>query len=72
MQQLVEQVYTQVVQIWCIINMIPTIQHFLYVYSNRDGGAEHYPFILRGLFFNMRLSQKEKKKTCSALVKKYV
>lgn len=52
--------------------MIPTIQHFLYIYSNRDGGAEHYPFILRGLFFNMRLSQKEKKKTCSALVKKYV
>lgn len=40
--------------------MIPTIQHFLYVFSNRDGGAEHYPFILRGLFFNMRLSKKEK------------
>lgn len=37
MQQLVEEVYTQVVQIWCIINMIPTIQHFLYVFSNRDG-----------------------------------
>lgn len=62
MQQLVEEVYTQVVQIWCIINMIPTIQHFLYVFSNRDGGADHYLFILRGLFFNMRLSKKEKEK----------
>lgn len=40
---------------------------FFYVFSKGDGGAEHYPYILGDLFF-MRLNQKEKKKTSSALV----